>query len=165
MKKSQNSRNQGFAYYFCLIIEGSGAGSCKNGSGSRKPKNIRVLRIRIRNTVYEATVTYEQLANPEYNSYSQKWKLTLFVRKPSFNVQIHTLLTLPVLCTSVSLRKCEGTVATVTSSSNIPDPGQSFWREKKTLDFFLPNTSEPTASVDLALPVPWQALGSLIDEE
>jgi hypothetical protein len=28
-KKSQNSRNQGFAYYFCLM---------KEGSGSRRPK-------------------------------------------------------------------------------------------------------------------------------
>jgi hypothetical protein len=27
IKKSQNSRNQGFSYYFCLIIEGSGSGS------------------------------------------------------------------------------------------------------------------------------------------
>jgi hypothetical protein len=25
-KKSQNSRNQGFSYYFCLMIEGSGPG-------------------------------------------------------------------------------------------------------------------------------------------
>ena len=27
IKKSQKSRNQGFSYYFCLITEGSGAGS------------------------------------------------------------------------------------------------------------------------------------------
>jgi len=27
MKKSQNSRNQSFSYYFCLMIEGSGSGS------------------------------------------------------------------------------------------------------------------------------------------
>ncbi len=26
-KKSQNRRNQGFSYYFCLMIEGSGSGS------------------------------------------------------------------------------------------------------------------------------------------
>jgi hypothetical protein len=43
IKKSQNSGNRGFSYYFCLIIEGSGART--NGSG--RPKNIR---IRIRNT-------------------------------------------------------------------------------------------------------------------
>ncbi len=52
--KSQNSRNQGFSYYFCLTIEGSGSGSISladgSGSGSRRPKNIRIRRIRIRNT-------------------------------------------------------------------------------------------------------------------
>jgi hypothetical protein len=43
-KKSQNNRNQGISYYFCMIIEGSGAGSLPltNGSvsRSRRPKNI-----------------------------------------------------------------------------------------------------------------------------
>ncbi len=63
----QNSRNQGFSYYFCIIIEGSGSGSragsrsgsiplnSGSGSGSRKTKNmwIRIrIRIRIRNTVF-----------------------------------------------------------------------------------------------------------------
>ncbi len=42
--KLQNSRNQDFSYYFCLMIEGSG--SLTNGSGSRRPKNIRIFRIR-----------------------------------------------------------------------------------------------------------------------
>ncbi len=37
-KESQNSRNQGFSYYFCMMIE-----------GSRRPKNMWI-RIRIRNT-------------------------------------------------------------------------------------------------------------------
>jgi hypothetical protein len=49
MKKSQNWRNQGFSYYFCLMMEGSGVGPgaesvlVTNGSGcgSGKPKNIR----------------------------------------------------------------------------------------------------------------------------
>ncbi len=51
IKKSQNSRNQGFSYYSCLI-EGSGsgagseAGSVHRGSESGRPKNIRI-RIRI----------------------------------------------------------------------------------------------------------------------
>ncbi len=57
-KKSQNSRNQGFSYYFCLMIEGSGSGSIPltngSGSGSRRPKNTWIqwtrIRIRIRNT-------------------------------------------------------------------------------------------------------------------
>ena len=37
-KKSQNNRNQGFSYYFCLMIEGSrtrsGSTPLTNGSGS-----------------------------------------------------------------------------------------------------------------------------------
>ncbi len=46
-KKSQNNRNQGFSYYFQLMIEGSGSvpltnrSGCvplTNGSGSRRPK-------------------------------------------------------------------------------------------------------------------------------
>ncbi len=47
-EKSQNSKNQGFSYYFCLMIEGSGSGSTPltNGSGSGRPKNMW-----IRNTV------------------------------------------------------------------------------------------------------------------
>ncbi len=46
--QSQNSRNQGFSYYFCLMIEGSGSGSIpptrRSGSGSRRPKNIWIRR-------------------------------------------------------------------------------------------------------------------------
>jgi len=52
-KKSRNSRNQGFSYYFCRMIGGSEAGSgsvpLTNGSRSERPKNLRILRIR--NTV------------------------------------------------------------------------------------------------------------------
>ncbi len=59
-KKSQNSMNQGFSYYFCMMIEasrsraGSGSGSIPltsgSGSGSWRSKNlwIRWIRIRIR---------------------------------------------------------------------------------------------------------------------
>ncbi len=50
-KKSQNSRNQGFACYFCLMIEGSGSVPLSKGSGSRRPKSIRIRWFRIRNTV------------------------------------------------------------------------------------------------------------------
>jgi hypothetical protein len=49
--ESKNSRNQGFSYYFCMMIEGSGSGSIPltsgSGSGSWSPKN---MWIRIRNT-------------------------------------------------------------------------------------------------------------------
>jgi hypothetical protein len=34
VKNSQNSRNQGFSYYICLRIEGSGSVSLSNGSES-----------------------------------------------------------------------------------------------------------------------------------
>jgi hypothetical protein len=56
--------NQGFSYYFCMMIEGSGSGSRAGsgsipltsgfGSGSWRPKNTWIrwirIRIRIRNT-------------------------------------------------------------------------------------------------------------------
>ena len=50
-KESKNSRNQGFSYYFCMMIEGSGSGSIPltSGSGSGRPKNMWI-RIRIQNT-------------------------------------------------------------------------------------------------------------------
>ncbi len=53
-KKSQNSKlEQGFFHYFCLMMEGSGDASVlvTNGSGSSRPKNIRIMRTRIHNTV------------------------------------------------------------------------------------------------------------------
>jgi hypothetical protein len=31
IKKLQNSRNQGFSYYFCLMIEGSGTATLEKG--------------------------------------------------------------------------------------------------------------------------------------
>ncbi len=36
-KKSQNSINQGFSYYFCLMMEGSGSGSVPLANGSGVP--------------------------------------------------------------------------------------------------------------------------------
>ncbi len=54
LKKSQYSRNQCFSYYFCLMIEGSGSDSLTEGSGSGRPRNMWILRIRIRNTALEA---------------------------------------------------------------------------------------------------------------
>ncbi len=44
-KKSQNRRNQGFSYYFCLMIEGAGADQNPEPGG---PKHIGILRIWIR---------------------------------------------------------------------------------------------------------------------
>jgi hypothetical protein len=48
-KESQISKNQGFSYYFCIMIEGSGSIPQTSGSGSGRPKN---MWIRIRNTGY-----------------------------------------------------------------------------------------------------------------
>jgi hypothetical protein len=56
--KSQKE-DQGFSYYFCLLIEGAGSGSKLGtipltiGSRSWRPKNIWIRRIRIRNTVWK----------------------------------------------------------------------------------------------------------------
>ncbi len=49
-KKSLNSRNQGFSYYFSMMIEGSRSVPLTSRSWSRRPKNIWIWRIRIRNT-------------------------------------------------------------------------------------------------------------------
>jgi hypothetical protein len=59
-KKSENSKNQGFSYYSCFMIEGSGSESVsipltnRSGSAYRRPKNMWIrwirIRIRIRNT-------------------------------------------------------------------------------------------------------------------
>jgi hypothetical protein len=58
-KRVTNSRNQGFSYYFRMMIEGSGfrAGSgsipLTTGSGSGRPKNMWIrIRIWIRNTAH-----------------------------------------------------------------------------------------------------------------
>ncbi len=63
-KMKQSIRNQGFSYYFCLVIEGSGSGSItlNNGSGSgyRRPKNIRIRRIRIWIRIRNTGTLYRQ---------------------------------------------------------------------------------------------------------
>ncbi len=64
IKKSLNSRNQNFSYYFCFMIKGSGSISLTNGSkcGLGMPKNIWILRIRtriqIRNTAFKLWKKY-----------------------------------------------------------------------------------------------------------
>ncbi len=62
-KESQNSRNQGFSCYFCMIIEGSGSIPLTNGSGSvsGRPKNMWRIRIRIRNTGKNPRAEYSML--------------------------------------------------------------------------------------------------------
>ncbi len=50
----KNSKNQAFSYFWCLLMEGPGCGSVtnKDGSRSKRPKNIRLLRIRIHVTLH-----------------------------------------------------------------------------------------------------------------
>ncbi len=53
-------------FYFCLMIDGYGSGKVPriNGSGSRRPKNIRIPRIRIRNTgVYSTRATHYKVVS------------------------------------------------------------------------------------------------------
>ncbi len=50
-RKSQNSRNQGFSYYFCLLMEGSGSIPLTNGSGFGSGR-LKNMWIRIRNTAF-----------------------------------------------------------------------------------------------------------------
>ena len=59
-KGSQNSRNQGFSYYYCMMIEKSGSGSIPltSGSGSGRPKN---MWIRIHNTALKSLFLCERL--------------------------------------------------------------------------------------------------------
>ncbi len=63
-KKSQNSRNQGFSYYFCLMIEGSGSIPVTNGSapGFMRPKSIR---IRIHDAAFSSAATRITLVVPD----------------------------------------------------------------------------------------------------
>ncbi len=59
-KESQNRRNRGFSYYFCMMIEGAGSGAeagsgsipliSGSGAGSGRPKNMWIRWSRIRNT-------------------------------------------------------------------------------------------------------------------
>jgi hypothetical protein len=69
--------NQGYSYYFCMMIEGSrsgagaGAGSIRltngSGSGSRRPKTMWIRWIRIRNTgLYVMSIVF-----PEIYQYSR----------------------------------------------------------------------------------------------
>ncbi len=58
--KSEKRRNQGFSYYFCLMIEGPGAGSVHVNNGSGRPENIRIrIRMRTRNTASHPPPLYE----------------------------------------------------------------------------------------------------------
>ncbi len=79
-------RTQGFSYFFCLVIEGSGSGSESipltdgSGSGSRRPKNMWIrwirIRIRIRNT--DCKKMYTIFLKIILSSAPCGWPLSLF---------------------------------------------------------------------------------------
>jgi hypothetical protein len=87
-KESQDSRNQGFFYYFCMMIEGSGSGSIPltsgSGSGSGRPKNMWIRWIRIRNTAILNRKTYSKIEG-KTQSYSiwsaYSWNLEWIMEK------------------------------------------------------------------------------------
>jgi hypothetical protein len=68
-KESQNSRNQGYSYYFCMMIEGSGSrAGCGSipltcGSGSGRSKNTWIRWIRIRNTAFYLPCVFRSVPN------------------------------------------------------------------------------------------------------
>ncbi len=78
-KESQNSRNQGFSCYFCMMIEGSGSGSIPltSGSGSVKPKNMWIRWIRIRNTAFKECCGSALVRKPSWKARSQVYLLML----------------------------------------------------------------------------------------
>ncbi len=71
-KESQNSRNQGFSYYCCMMTEGSGSetGSIPltNGSGSGRPKNMWIRWIR--NTAWKMISSLGTLRSSEARTVS-----------------------------------------------------------------------------------------------
>ncbi len=87
-KKSQNSRNQGFSYYVCLLIEGSGSGSIPltNGSGSGRPKNmwIQWIRIRIWNWFEQLSVAQVPLPAQYFSYLLSFWEISLILIKDNF---------------------------------------------------------------------------------
>ncbi len=90
---SQNSRNQGFSYYICLMIEGSGSragsGSIPLTNGSGWPKNTW---IRIRNT----EKSHFDWTKPFQKSESRrKWFFGLLIKinKKTYRVyRLHTAI-------------------------------------------------------------------------
>jgi hypothetical protein len=59
-KEVTKQEYQGFSYYFFLIIEGSGSVPSTNGSGSRRPKNIRIRNTGCNTGLYTSWVLDHQ---------------------------------------------------------------------------------------------------------
>jgi hypothetical protein len=67
IKKSQNSRYQGFSYYFCLVMEGSGSGSgfvhthSFSGNLTASSRNLTAT------SLGNLTAFYKEISRPESN--------------------------------------------------------------------------------------------------
>ncbi len=88
-----HSRNQGFSYFFCLIIEGSRSGSMPltTGSGSRRSKNIRIRRIRIRIRIRNTAVCNKIIYTFSGEGKGRSSLATLFTRKGSWTASSHNI--------------------------------------------------------------------------
>ncbi len=60
-KESQTSRNKGFSYYFCLMLEGSGSVSRRYGSGR--------LRNTAKNQIWKIYFGFKTMHHPQF----KKW--------------------------------------------------------------------------------------------
>jgi hypothetical protein len=84
IKKSQNSRNQG--YYFCLMDgSGFGPGTNRSRSESGRPKSMRILwfQIRVRNTAYSAALQREHIIFKTFNKIKAPKKRPPCLRIPN----------------------------------------------------------------------------------
>ncbi len=98
-KELQKSRNQGFSYYFCMMTEGPGSGAGSGsipltdgaGSGSRRPKNMWIRRIRIRSRWIRIriwnTADREEGSGP---GWEQSWMRTLAPDPHRFPAPVHS---------------------------------------------------------------------------
>jgi hypothetical protein len=86
-KESQNIRNQGFSYYFCMMIEGSGSSSIPltSGSGSWRPKSMRIrwilIRLRIRNTGFSIVQCTPWVSSHKTFKIHVNWMFVQFFRR------------------------------------------------------------------------------------
>ncbi len=70
LKRPQISRNQGFSFYFCLMMGGSGSRSLPVSNGSGRPKNLPIrIRLRTRNTAFQYFIN--QLCCPQDSTVSK----------------------------------------------------------------------------------------------
>jgi hypothetical protein len=105
-KESQNRKNQGFSYYFCMTIE---------GSGSWRPKNTWI-RIRIRNTGLISPLSTKAKCRRLKLLTCKGTLRQVFIRVYRQEIQSDMLVFSPSLVNCCSSNQCCG------SGMFIPDP-------------------------------------------